>query len=128
MSNNNISEEIISGWRSEFEIQDNFEMHLSKRKNDNGEYSDDETYFAWIGYLAARKKAHSENEDAFKAFTLDLAERYEKEIELLKAELKTERDFLQTLKVYMLNDLNSYNADVYIQMIEDSQKNREIVL
>ena len=42
--------------------------------------------FEWF-YIKGRKKAHSENEDAFKAFTLDLADRYEKEITALKAEI-----------------------------------------
>lgn len=84
-----ISEEIINGWRREFE--NNF-YQWNDEKDENGKYVSSSRSIAWSVYLAARKKAHSENEDAFKAFTLDLADRYEKEIELLKAELKAERE------------------------------------
>lgn len=50
-----------------------------------------------MGYLAARKKAHSENEDAFKAFTLDLVDRHEKEIQSLKAMIVECRPWIEDL-------------------------------
>lgn len=86
--------------------------------------------YAWQGYLAARKKAHSEREDAFKAFTLDLADRYEKEIELLKAELKAE----QQVADYCLNlivtddEPTEEQCDKLWSLARSTVKNRRIVL
>lgn len=87
-----ISEEIISGWRREFvlelakKLRDDNDEEAMKQIADAVERGmwDDKLHF----YLAARKKAHSEREDAFKAFTLDLVDRYEKEIEKLKERVK----------------------------------------
>jgi len=82
-----------------------------------------------MGYLAARKKAHSEREDAFKAFTLDLADRYEKEIELLKTELKAER--LQNDKTLEFIDKHDHIDISWFPLnfdLEEIVKNRRIVL
>ncbi len=73
-------------WREEFEaLQFKYKNNLERSWNG---YVDGEIHSRWIMYEAARKKAHSENEDAFKAFTLDLADRYEKEIQKLKEEIE----------------------------------------
>ena len=65
-----IPEEQIKAWREEFESQDNFEMQYSKRKNNSGEYFDDEAHHAWMGYRAARKNTQEEIEMYKDAFTL----------------------------------------------------------
>lgn len=86
------------------------------------------------------KKAHSEREDAFKAFTLDLADRYEKEIELLKAELKTEQDcvneMIQSTPHYEdcdsddPDDIENCNCgrEIDLKLARSTVKNRRIVL
>ena len=68
-----IPEGIKKKWREEF-----YEWAGDKYDLD---YTYDPGSAEEVAYLSARKKAHSENEDAFKAFTLDLADRYEKEID-----------------------------------------------
>lgn len=76
-------------WREEFEKHFKLNIRMFDRGSlevnpYSGKYLYTETHNAWAFYLAARKKAHSENEDAFKAFTLDLVDRYEKEINELE--------------------------------------------
>lgn len=64
------------------------------------------------GYLAARKKAHSEREDAFKAFTLVLADRYEKEIEKLKEEIDFKDSQLKTREAVLNKEIERLHKKV----------------
>lgn len=121
-------------WREEFEKHLKLNIRMFDRGSlevnpHSGKYLYTETHNAWNFYLSARKKAHSENEDAFKAFTLDLADRYEKEIELLKAELKAER--LQNDKTLEFIDKHDHIDISWFPLnfdLEETVKNRRIVL
>lgn len=70
-----------------------------------------------MGYLAARKKAHSENEDAFKAFTLDLADRYENKIE--------KRDKLLGKYFRIIKKYRSYLSEDDDEIIHEANKDYE---
>jgi len=68
------------------------------------------------GYLAARKKAHSEREDAFKAFTLDLADRYEKEIE------KRDKLLEQAFEIVLHSRARSIYPTLAFNTLKDKKK------
>lgn len=70
-----------------------------------------------ISYLAARKKAHSENEDAFRAFTLDLADRYENKIE--------KRDKLLGKYFRIIKKYRSYLSEDDDEIIHEANKDYE---
>ena len=70
-----------------------------------------------VAYLAARKKTHSENEDAFKAFTLDLADRYEKEIE--------KRDKILGKYFRIIKKYRSYLSEDDDEIIHEANKDYE---
>lgn len=84
--NSEISQELKKKWREEFESCFKGIFNFKESSICPWEYRDNSTMDAWGCYLAARKKAQEEREDAFKAFILDIAEDYERQLETTKAE------------------------------------------
>ena len=100
-------------WREEFinSVMIDYRLTITAV---NGNFINKSIQSKWEVYLAARKKAHSENEDAFKAFTLDLAERYEKEIE------KRDRLLEQAFEILLRSRANSSYATLAFNNLKDA--------
>ncbi len=59
MKNNNISEEIISGWRREFEDSEYvIKWRYLLTKNQSGEYDQGDTFRLWSGFKMGKTSSH----------------------------------------------------------------------